>query len=142
MISLHLSNPPAAITALLSYLDNFYSDPAGWSLLAELYTDQGLYAQSMTALGHLMLIQSWDSSAVCRAGETAYTMGYVSSTVPQKKSGLADGTARDHQSALKYFLRAAEMQIDPSSPGSAEESRSTRSWWGVKLVSFRLLNFS
>jgi predicted Zn-dependent protease len=60
---------------LLTYLDTFYTDPAGWSLLAELYADQGLYAQSLTALGHVMVIQSWDSGAVCRAGETAYTLG-------------------------------------------------------------------
>ena len=74
-LQLYNPNPLAAITSLLTYLDIFYSDPAGWALLAELYADQGLYAQSMTALGHLMLIQSWDSAAVCRAGETAYTMG-------------------------------------------------------------------
>jgi predicted Zn-dependent protease len=69
--------PNTTITLLLGYLDTFYTDPAGWSLLAELYADQGLYAQSLAALGHVMLINTWDSIAVCRAGETAYTMGCV-----------------------------------------------------------------
>lgn len=62
---------------ILAYLDTFYSDPSGWSLLAELYADQGMYAQSLTALGHLMVLQTWDSDAVRRAGETAYTLGCV-----------------------------------------------------------------
>ena len=70
-----MSNPPVAIQRLLLYLDIFYTDPAGWSLLAEMYADQGLYAQSLAALGHIMIVQNWDSGAVCRAGETAYTMG-------------------------------------------------------------------
>ena len=73
-----LQNPSVAITKLLQYLDIFYSDPTAWSLLAEIYADQGLYGQSLTALGHVMVINSWDSAVVCRAGETAYTMGYVS----------------------------------------------------------------
>jgi len=72
---LSLSTPASAIPILLTYLDVFYTDPAGWSLLAELYADLGLYGQSLTALGHVVLIQSWDSGAVCRSGETAYTMG-------------------------------------------------------------------
>ncbi|ORX41019.1 hypothetical protein BD324DRAFT_612908 [Kockovaella imperatae] len=121
LIALQLNNPSAAITSLLSYLDIFYSDPNGWSLLAELYADLGLYPQSLTALGHLLVIQAWDSAAVCRAGETAYTMG-------------------DYQLALKYFLRATEMQTDPSSPGAKEESCRTRSWWGVKLSLRRLMS--
>jgi len=68
------STPATAIPLLLNYLDTFYTDPAGWSLLAELYADQGMYGQSLTALGHVMVLQSWDSGAVCRAGETAYTI--------------------------------------------------------------------
>lgn len=75
MISLALPSSTTAIPFLLNYLDTFYTDPAGWSLLAELYADQGMYAQSLAALGHVMVIQTWDSGAVCRAGETAYTMG-------------------------------------------------------------------
>lgn len=63
------------VTRLLKYLDTFYADPQGWSLLAELYADAGAYAQSLTALGHLMVLQTWDSMAVVRAAETAYTMG-------------------------------------------------------------------
>ena len=75
LIALSLVLPQTAIPLILAYLDTFYTDPAAWSLLAELYADQGLYAQSLTALGHVMIMQSWDSGAVCRAGETAYTMG-------------------------------------------------------------------
>ncbi|UOH79586.1 hypothetical protein LQV05_000593 [Cryptococcus neoformans] len=49
----------SAIPLLLSYLDVFYSDPAAWSLLADLYSEQGLYSQSL----------------VRRCGEVAYTLG-------------------------------------------------------------------
>ncbi|RSH85289.1 hypothetical protein EHS25_005096 [Saitozyma podzolica] len=111
--------PNTTITLLLGYLDTFYTDPAGWSLLAELYADQGLYAQSLAALGHVMLINTWDSIAVCRAGETAYTMG-------------------DYQLALKHFLRATEMETPPSG-SSVEGTPKSRSWWGVKLSLRRLL---
>ncbi|CAK9786477.1 hypothetical protein CC85DRAFT_252968 [Cutaneotrichosporon oleaginosum] len=105
------------ITRLLKYLDTFYADPQAWSLLAEMYADAGAYAQSLTALGHLMVLQTWDSMAVVRAAETAYTMG-------------------DYQLALKYYLRAAEMETPPA--GKAEGHRS-RAWWGVKMASRRLL---
>lgn len=99
-----------AITLLLQYLDIFYSDPQAWSLLADLYADQGAYAQSMSALGHLMILQTWDSLAVERAAETAYTMG-------------------DFQLALKYYLRAVEMETE-----KGQKDNRTRAWWGVKRV--------
>ncbi|KAK4688607.1 ER membrane protein complex subunit 2, partial [Tremellales sp. Uapishka_1] len=125
LITLSLSSPTIdvskTIAALLKYLDTFYTDPSAWSFLAELYADLGLYPQSMAALGHLMLIQTWDSAAVQRAGETAFTMG-------------------DYQLALKYFLRATEMETEPS--GTTEASTKSRSWWGVKLATRRLLNLS
>jgi hypothetical protein len=38
----------------------------------------------------------------------------------------------DYQLALKYFLRATEMETPAE--GNAEGFR-TRSWWGVKQVS-------
>lgn len=73
--------PITKIPALLKYLDTFYTDPAGWSFLAELYADLGLYAQSFSALGHLLLIQPWDTFAIIRCAETCYTMRYVMSSV-------------------------------------------------------------
>lgn len=39
----------------------------------------------------------------------------------------------DYDLALKFFLRATEMETDP---GNLELTKTnTRSWWGVKLVS-------
>ena len=76
MIALALSTPQA-IPRLLTYLDAFHTDPQAWSLLADLYADEGLYAQSLTALGQAMVIQPWDGAIPCRAGEVAWTMGYV-----------------------------------------------------------------
>jgi hypothetical protein len=98
--------------------------------LAELYADQGMYAQSLSALGHLMILQTWDSDAVRRAAETAYTMGYVgqSPDVLQR----AELTRSDYQLALKHFLRTTEMETDPSYPSA--NKTSTRTWWGIKLV--------
>ncbi|KAE8541360.1 hypothetical protein D1P53_002719 [Cryptococcus gattii VGV] len=117
IISLALPSP-SAISSLLSYLDIFYSDPAAWSLLSDLYSEQGLYSQALGALGHLSIINSWDDGVVRRCGEVAYTLG-------------------DYHLALKYFLRAAEMQ------GGKEtnvNSHRTRTWWGIKLAIQRLLD--
>jgi predicted Zn-dependent protease len=77
LIALSQSTMPVTntITHLLSYLDTFYSDPSGWSLLADLYAEQGLYGQAISALGHLMVLQTWDSEAVRKSGELAYTIG-------------------------------------------------------------------
>lgn len=96
----------------MQYLDIFYSDPQAWSYLAELYANEGAYGQSMSALGHLMVLQTWDSMAVLRSAETAYTMG-------------------DYQLALKYYLRAVEMET----PEGSVVGTRTRAWWGVKMVS-------
>jgi hypothetical protein len=67
--------PAETIARLVAYLDTFYLDPAGWSFLADLYAEQGAYGPSLTALGHVMVLQTWDSAVVLRAGETAYTLG-------------------------------------------------------------------
>ncbi|WOO79299.1 ER membrane protein complex subunit 2 [Vanrija pseudolonga] len=112
------ATPTETIQRLLAYLDTFYADPAAWSLLAEAYANEGAYAQSLAALGHLQLLQTWDSQAVVRAGETAYTL-------------------KDYPLALKYFLRAVEMETPVA--GKAEGHRS-RAWWGVKLAAKRLLD--
>lgn len=41
--------------------------------------------------------------------------------------------SRDYDLALKFFLRAIEMETDP---GNLQLGKTnTRSWWGVKLVS-------
>ncbi|WVF68201.1 hypothetical protein IAT40_002966 [Kwoniella sp. CBS 6097] len=122
MIALSLSSPTTptsvAITNLLTYLDIFYSDPSAWSLLAELYCEQGMYPQALGALGHLMSVQSWDEGVVRRAGEVAYTLG-------------------DYQLALKHLLRAAEMEGGKTS--NPKPSR-TRTWWSIKLTVGRLLD--
>ncbi|EIW69895.1 hypothetical protein TREMEDRAFT_29601 [Tremella mesenterica DSM 1558] len=111
-VSLSTTDVPTTIPVLLTYLDNFYSDPSAWSLLADLYCRVQMYAQALTAMGHLMLLQSWDSNAVTKAGEIAYTM-------------------KDYSLSLKYFLRAVEMENGPR--GSAPSER-TKAWWGVKQV--------
>ncbi|OXG96161.1 hypothetical protein C345_00370 [Cryptococcus neoformans A2-102-5] len=108
----------SAIPLLLSYLDVFYSDPAAWSLLADLYSEQGLYSQSLGALGHLSIINSWDDGVVRRCGEVAYTLG-------------------DYHLALKHFLRASEMQ---GGKETIVNTRRTRTWWGIKLAIQRLLD--
>ncbi|WWC65186.1 uncharacterized protein I303_107800 [Kwoniella dejecticola CBS 10117] len=110
------------IPLLLRYLDIFYSDPSGWSLLSELYCDLGMYVQSLDALGHLLAIQPWDENAVRRAGEVAYTHG-------------------DYQLSLKHLLRSLEMQGNEST-GPAVNGRRTRTWWGIKLAVSRLLESS
>ncbi|ODN99481.1 hypothetical protein L198_03325 [Cryptococcus wingfieldii CBS 7118] len=102
----------AAIPLLLSYLDTFYADPMAWSLLAELYCEQGLYPQALSALGHMSIINNWDDGILRRSGEVAYTLG-------------------DYQLSLKHFLRAAEMQGGKAS--NLNTSR-TRTWWGIKLA--------
>ena len=51
-----------------------------------------------------------------------------------KRGSVADVSDRDYNLALKYFLRATEMQTDPSRPETSGPGK-TRSWWGVRLVS-------
>ncbi|WVQ85954.1 hypothetical protein IAT38_008122 [Cryptococcus sp. DSM 104549] len=118
LIALSLSTPgsPGTIPNILSYLDIFYSDPGAWSLLADLYCEQGLYPQALNALGHMSLINGWDEGIIRRSGEVAYTMG-------------------DYQLALKHFLRAAEMQ---GGKGVNPNTKRTRVWWGIKLAVQRL----
>nr|ACZ80645.1 conserved hypothetical protein [Cryptococcus depauperatus] len=77
LISLSLPSS-SAIPLLLSYLDTFYSDPAAWSVLADLYCEKGLYSQALTVLGHIAIISNWDDGVIRRSGEVAYTMGYFS----------------------------------------------------------------
>ncbi|KAL7422879.1 Inositol phosphatase SIW14 [Cryptotrichosporon argae] len=113
LIALALPSAQATIPLLVTYLDTFYSDPTAWSLLADLYADVGLYQQSLAALSHLLLLQTWDSFAMTRAGETAYTLG-------------------DYHLAVKQFLRAVEMEAS-SAP------RRTRMWWGLKASIRHLL---
>ncbi|WWD08318.1 hypothetical protein V865_006429 [Kwoniella europaea PYCC6329] len=118
LISLTLSSSPtSAIPLLLKYLDTFYSDPSGWSLLSEQYCELGMYTQALDALGHLMSVQPWDEAAVRRAGEVAYTMG-------------------DYQLSLKHLLRSIEMQ---GTKETNPNQRRTRTWWGIKLAVSRLL---
>ncbi|WVO17432.1 hypothetical protein L204_105124 [Cryptococcus depauperatus] len=117
LISLSLPSS-SAIPLLLSYLDTFYSDPAAWSVLADLYCEKGLYSQALTVLGHIAIISNWDDGVIRRSGEVAYTMG-------------------DYQLALKYFLRAAEMQ---GGKDTNSNTSRTRTWWGIKLAITRLLH--
>jgi hypothetical protein len=42
-------------------------------------------------------------------------------------------TCSDYDMALKFFLRASEMETDPEHKES--NKTRTRTWWGVKLVS-------
>lgn len=77
-----------------------------------------------------MVIQTWDSGAVCRAGETAYTVGCVHSKPVSCIVGAHESS--DYQLALKYFLRAVEMQVEPSDPTGGK--KRSREWWGIKLV--------
>lgn len=44
-------------------------------------------------------------------------------------------TSSDYQLALKYYLRATEMQTPPT---GKPDGQRTRAWWGVKMV--RLLS--
>ncbi|WWC72584.1 uncharacterized protein I206_106546 [Kwoniella pini CBS 10737] len=116
-LSLSTSTIQNTIIILLKYLDIFYSDPSGWSLLSELYSELNLYNQSLDSLGHLLLIQPWDENQIRRSGEIAYTLG-------------------DYQLSLKHFLRSLEMK------GNVEENKNsnkTRTWWGIKLSVSRLL---
>ncbi|ODN82932.1 hypothetical protein, variant [Cryptococcus amylolentus CBS 6039] len=118
----------AAIPLLLSYLDTFYADPMAWSLLAELYCEQGLYPQALSALGHMSIINNWDDGILRRSGEVAYTLGYAPSVLGEQ---LLTCLCRDYQLSLKHFLRAAEMQGGKTS--NLNTSR-TRTWWGIKLA--------
>ncbi|KAF8513203.1 hypothetical protein JB92DRAFT_2924738 [Gautieria morchelliformis] len=110
---------PRAVEELTRYLDTFYADVEAWIELADIYSELNLYALSLQALAHVLLLASQNPFYVLRFAETAYTAG-------------------DIPLALKTFLRV----IDMDESGPSEGNATKRAWWGVKLTSSRLLSSS
>jgi hypothetical protein len=92
-----------------------------------------MYAQGLTALGHVLVNQGWDGGAVSRSGGVAYTMGYAASPTTDFTPNPMLTRCRDYQLALKFYLRAIEMATPPA--GSMNDTAvKTREWWGVRQV--------
>ncbi|KAL8292808.1 hypothetical protein RQP46_000502 [Phenoliferia psychrophenolica] len=120
LIALHLHAPLLAskekgIELLVEYLDAVYNDPEGWAELATVYASLHLYAQSLSALSHLVLLLPHNPYHLLRHAETAYTLG-------------------DYQVAYKEMLRVIEMSDGVTGQGGV----GRRAAMGVKLCIARL----
>lgn len=79
---------------------------------------------SGTRYGHTKLGQ-WSSLSSGRNGLHSWVR-----LTPTSRHELT--LCSDYQLALKYFLRAVEMQTEPSDPTGGK--KRSREWWGIKLV--------
>lgn len=107
------------VEALNTHLDTFYNDPEAWQELAEIYAEQGMYAQSAFALEEVLLQIPQNSFFHLKYAETVYTMGEVGK-------------------AYKAYLRVLEMsQSDAGATGGEvrEQGPWVRALWGTKMVS-------
>lgn len=110
--------------ALNAHLDTFYNDPEAWQELAEVYANQGLYAQSAFALEEVLLQIPQNGFFHLKYAETLYTNGDVTK-------------------AYKAYLRVLELcQSDRGAtdePSSSNQTAARGPWlralWGTKMVS-------
>ncbi|KAK9898705.1 hypothetical protein P389DRAFT_167255, partial [Cystobasidium minutum MCA 4210] len=128
LIALHLHSPSfptseanaaglslqKGIALLVDHLDTVYNDAEGWSELASVYEKLGMYAQSLSCLGDLILLEPTNTFHILRHAETAYTIG-------------------DYALAYRGFLRALEM-AGPMTEGGL----GRRAGLGAKLALRRL----
>ncbi|SGY64301.1 BQ5605_C007g04893 [Microbotryum silenes-dioicae] len=83
-------NREHGLRMLVEYLETYYQDPEAWSMAARTYAEMGSYAQSLTALSHLILLATHNPFHLLHHAETAYTLG-------------------QYDLAFKEFLRVIEM---------------------------------
>ncbi|KAJ2979003.1 hypothetical protein NQ176_g3505 [Zarea fungicola] len=110
---------PESINALTTLLEFNTTDGEAWAELADLYVDEGLYAQAVYALEEVLVLQpnSWITQA--RLGEVCL-MAASASTEGSELHNVVE--------ALKRFSRSIELCDD-----------FLRGYYGLKLASDKLL---
>lgn len=113
-----LGDTQKVVEALNTHLDTFYTDPEAWQELAEVYANEGMYAQSAFALEEVLLQIPQNSFFHLKYAEILYTNG-------------------DMSKAYKAYLRVLEMC--QSDAGATTEKGPQGPWlralWGTKMVS-------
>jgi tetratricopeptide (TPR) repeat protein len=99
-----------AISALVKYLDTYYSDAEAWIELSQLYLSLHLYQRAAFCMEELMLLQAANPIWHLKYAEITYTMG-------------------DIALALKQYCRVIDLSTD-----------HLRGMYGVHLVSSQKLN--
>lgn len=113
-----------AVTGLIALLDFSPTDAEAWAELADVYLEQGLYAQSVYALEEVLVLSpnAWNIHA--RLGEIEYMAASTSA------GGSDAATQKYAAESLKRFCRSIELCDD-----------YLRGFYGLKLVtSFVLKN--
>ncbi|XWW96611.1 hypothetical protein V2A60_004588 [Cordyceps javanica] len=113
---------PESIAALNTLLEFHTTDGEAWAELAELYLEEGLYAQAIYALEEVLVLQpnSWTTQA--RLGEVFLMAA----------SASMDGPGQQYVvEAMKRFSRSVELCDD-----------FLRGYYGLKLSSEKLLESS
>ncbi len=103
------------VEALNKHVDTFYNDPEAWQELAEVYADQGLYAQSAFALEEVILQVPQNAFFHLKYAETLYTQGEVAK-------------------AYKAYLRVLELCQSDGEATTTKGGPWVRALWGLKMV--------
>ncbi|PMB67946.1 TPR repeat protein oca3 [Beauveria bassiana] len=109
-----------SIAALITLLEFNTTDSEAWAELADMYLEEGLYAQAIYALEEVLILQpnSWNTHA--RLGEVSLMAA----------SALTEGSGQQYAiEALKRFSRSIELCDD-----------YLRGYYGLKLSSDKLLD--
>ncbi|KAJ2961799.1 hypothetical protein NQZ79_g3013 [Umbelopsis isabellina] len=99
-----------AISALVKYLDTYYSDAEAWIELSQLYLSMHLYQRAAFCMEELILLQAANPIWHLKYAEITYTMGDVSL-------------------ALKQYCRVIDLSTD-----------HLRGMYGVHLCSTKLIS--
>jgi tetratricopeptide (TPR) repeat protein len=82
-----------AISALVKYLDTYYSDPEAWIELCSLYLSLNLYQRAAFCMEELILLQAANPIWHLKYAEIMYTLG-------------------DYSLALKQYCRVIDLSTD------------------------------
>lgn len=111
-----------AVSGLTALLDFCPVDAEAWSELADIYVEQGLYAQAIYSLEEVLVLapNAWNMHA--RLGEVEYMAATA--------SGTDENASRKYLAeSLKRFCRSIELCDD-----------YLRGYYGLKVVTSKLLN--
>lgn len=103
------------VEALNKHVDTFYNDPEAWQELAEIYAEQGMYAQSAFALEEVILQVPQNAFFHLKYAETLYTQGEVTK-------------------AYKAYLRVLELCQSDGEATTTKGGPWVRALWGFKMV--------
>ncbi|CAO3660384.1 unnamed protein product [Umbelopsis vinacea] len=98
-----------AISALVKYLDTYYSDPEAWIELCSLYLSMHLYQRAAFCMEELILLQAANPIWHLKYAEIMYTLG-------------------DYSLALKQYCRVIDLSTD-----------HLRGMYGIHLCASKLI---